>query len=133
VAVEGAAHAGNLAVLHSNTLALAPGSPSWHGHADLGEYRNQGCERPLLARKADIRKLPMSGKCRYCCKSRKSDDAENLAKIDSELSLRLQPSLARYEGRWSFLRETMWSLTSPRAKRISGPKKFRSSPKKALF
>jgi hypothetical protein len=27
----------------------------------------------------------------------------------------------------------MWSLTSPRAKRISGPKKFRSSPKKDFF
>jgi hypothetical protein len=27
----------------------------------------------------------------------------------------------------------MWSLTSPRAKRIDGPKKFRSSPKKGFF
>jgi hypothetical protein len=27
----------------------------------------------------------------------------------------------------------MWSLTSPRAKRINGPKKFRSSPKKDFF
>jgi hypothetical protein len=26
----------------------------------------------------------------------------------------------QYEGRWSFLYETMWSLTSPRAKCISG-------------
>src|SRR5882724_4632371 len=75
----------------------------------------------------------MSAKCRYCCRSRKSDDAENLAKIDSELSLRLQPSLAPYEGRWSCFCETMWSLTSPRAKRISGPKKFRSSPQKDFF
>jgi hypothetical protein len=31
------------------------------------------------------------------------------------------------------LGETMWSLTSPRAKRISGPKKFRSSPEKDFF
>jgi hypothetical protein len=29
--------------------------------------------------------------------------------------------------------ETIWSLTSPRAKRISGPKKFHSSPKKDFF
>jgi hypothetical protein len=36
----------------------------------------------------------------------------------------------RYEGQWLFLCETMWSLTSPSAKRINGPKKFRSSPKK---
>jgi|SRR6185436_3365445 hypothetical protein len=33
-------------------------------------------------------------------------------------------------GPWSILDETMWSLTSPRAKRISGCKKFRSSPQK---
>jgi hypothetical protein len=66
----------------------------------------------------DVRSYP-----RYCCKSRKSDGAENLAKIDSE---------RRYEGRWSFLRETMWSLTSSPAKRINGPKKFRSHPKKTF-
>jgi hypothetical protein len=28
--------------------------------------------------------------------------------------------LSQYEGRWSFWYETMWSLKSPRAKRISG-------------
>jgi hypothetical protein len=39
----------------------------------------------------------------------------------------------RYEGPWSILDETMWSLTSPRAKRIRSPKKFRSSPKKDFF
>ena len=38
-----------------------------------------------------------------------------------------------YEGPWSFLCETTWSLTSPQAKRISGPIKFRSSPKKDFF
>ena len=38
----------------------------------------------------------------------------------------------RYEGPWPFLCETMWSLTSPPAKRISGPKKFRSSAKKGF-
>src|SRR6476660_2090168 len=31
---------------------------------------------------------------------------------------------------WSVLCETMRSLTSPHTKRISGPRKFRSSPKK---
>src|SRR5665811_538239 len=39
----------------------------------------------------------------------------------------------RYEDRWSFLCEMMWSLTSPRTKRISGLKKFRSSPEKDFF
>jgi hypothetical protein len=37
----------------------------------------------------------MSGKGRYCCKSRKSDDTENLAKVDYWASLLLQCSVAR--------------------------------------
>ena len=36
-------------------------------------------------------------------------------------------------GPWSILDETMWSLTSPLAKRISGSKKFRLSPQKDFF
>jgi hypothetical protein len=40
---------------------------------------------------------------------------------------------ARYEGPWSFLCKTMWSLTSPRADRISGPEKFCSSARKDFF
>ena len=39
----------------------------------------------------------------------------------------------RYEDRWSFLYEMMWSLTSRRAKRISGSKKIRSSAGKDFF
>ena len=39
----------------------------------------------------------------------------------------------RYDGPWSFLSETMWSLTSMRAKRIGGPKKFRPSGEKDFF
>src|SRR5712671_2159229 len=35
-----------------------------------------------------------------------------------------------YGGPWSILDETIWSLTSPLVKRISGSKKFRSSPQK---
>jgi hypothetical protein len=57
---------------------------------------------------------------RYCCKSRKSDNTKNLAKVDFWISLPLSRSVAPWEGPWSILGETMWSLTSPRAKRISG-------------
>jgi len=39
----------------------------------------------------------------------------------------------RYEGPWSILDESIWSLTSPRVKRISGSKNFRSSPQKDFF
>jgi hypothetical protein len=56
------------------------------------------------------------------CKSRKPNDLENLAEVDFSTSVPLQS----FGGRWSFLCQTTWSLTSPRAKRISGPKKFRS-------
>jgi hypothetical protein len=39
----------------------------------------------------------------------------------------------RYEAPWSFLSEIIWPLTSPRAKRISGLKNFRSSAEKDFF
>ena len=39
----------------------------------------------------------------------------------------------RYEGPWSILDELIWSLTSPRVRRINGSKKFRSSPQKDFF
>ena len=36
-------------------------------------------------------------------------------------------------GRWSFSYESMWVLRSPRAKRISGFRKFRLVPLKDFF
>ena len=36
--------------------------------------------------------------CRYCCKSRKSNDAQNLAKVDFHKSLSLQRSIAPIRG-----------------------------------
>jgi hypothetical protein len=36
------------------------------------------------------------------------------------LVYRFKALYGRYEDRWSFLHEMMWSFTSPRAKRISG-------------
>jgi hypothetical protein len=38
-----------------------------------------------------------------------------------------------YEGPWSILAKAIWSLTSPRVRRISGSKNFRSSPQKDFF
>jgi hypothetical protein len=57
-----------------------------------------------------ISRKPMFGRF-YCCNAR----------------------WGRYEGPWSFLCKTMWSLTSPLAERISGPEKFRSSARKDFF
>jgi hypothetical protein len=39
----------------------------------------------------------------------------------------------QYEGRWSFLYESMWVLRSPRTKRISGLQSLRTSPEKDFF
>jgi hypothetical protein len=67
---------------------------------------------------------------RLCCKSRKSNNPKNLAKADPWTSLRLRSFSSRQEGPWSILDEAIWSLTSPRVKRISGSKNFRSTPQK---
>jgi hypothetical protein len=39
----------------------------------------------------------------------------------------------RYEGPWSILGDTTWSLTSPHTKRIGGPRNFRPSTEKDFF
>ena len=49
------------------------------------------------------------------------------------LLCRCNALLRRYEGLRLILAKTMWSLTSPRAKRISGPRKFRWSAQKRLL
>src|ERR1035437_6476867 len=57
----------------------------------------------------------------------------NVSGICSSRLDRCNAPQRRYEDRWLFLRKAMWSLTSRCAKRISGPKKFRSPPKKDFF
>jgi len=55
-------------------------------------------------------------------------------KISRKLMFGLLRRCVAFQGHhgvpWSILDETMWSLTSPLAKRISGSKKFRLSPQK---
>jgi len=46
---------------------------------------------------------------------------------------RCNASERRYEGPWSFLREMMWSLASPRANRISGLYNFSFFTRKRLL
>src|SRR5258708_7424153 len=62
---------------------------------------------------------------RYCCKSRKSNDTENLAKADFWPAPPLQYSAALVGSSVVVLCKTMWSHISPRAKRISGPESQR--------
>src|SRR6476660_6960194 len=71
--------------------------------------------------------------------------ADTVAKVENRTTLKISRKLIfrplccclaiqhRYEGPWSILDESIWSLTSPRVKRISGSKKFRSSPQKDFF
>src|SRR5215208_6234448 len=64
---------------------------------------------------------------RYCCKSRKSNNPKTLAKVDLPTSLLLDRFQRHYGGPWSILDETIWPLTSPPVKRISGSRNFRAS------
>jgi len=77
--------------------------------------------------------IGMSGVGRYCCRSRKSKNSKNLAKVDSSMFSLRQGLWDRYGGRWSIWCETMWSLTSPRAEHTSEPEKFHWSVKKDFF
>src|ERR1700730_12736810 len=67
----------------------------------------------------------------YCCKSRKLLSPKNLAKVDLWAFWSCVAFQSHQEGPWSILYETIWSLTSPRLRRISGSKN--SSPRKDSF
>jgi hypothetical protein len=58
---------------------------------------------------------------RYCCKSRKSNNPKNLAKVDLWTSLLLRRFSTPLRRSVIILDEAIWSLASPRVKRISGP------------
>jgi len=78
-----------------------------------------------------------------------SDDVRSwgdcVAKVENRTTLKISRKLIfrllcccvaiqrRYEGPWSILDKSIWSLTSPRSIRISSSKKFRSSPQKEFF
>jgi hypothetical protein len=87
--------------------------------------------RPLFSQEQTLlRPLVTSEKCRYCCKSRKS----NNQKISRKLILGF-PAAASLFSVTTATRDRFWMKqygvpTSPRVKRISGSKNFRSSPQK---
>ena len=68
--------------------------------------------------------------------------ADSVAKVENRTTLKILRKLIfghfcccvafqrHYGGSWSILDETIWSLTSPRVKRISGSRNFRSPPQK---
>ena len=69
----------------------------------------------------------------YCCKSRKSNDVKNLAKVDFWPTWPLQYSVTPIRSSLVVLVQTMWSLISPRAKRISGPEKISIATQEGLL
>jgi hypothetical protein len=80
--------------------------------------------------------LPLSGSI---------PELPHVAKVENRTTLKISRKLIfrllccclaiqrRYEGPWSILDEAIWSLTSPRVKRISDPENFRSSARKDFF
>jgi hypothetical protein len=77
--------------------------------------------------------LPLSGSI---------PELPHVAKVENRTTLKISRKLIfrllccclaiqrRYEGPWSISDGSIWSLTSPRVKRISGSKNFRSTPQK---
>jgi hypothetical protein len=64
---------------------------------------------------------------RFCCKSRKSNNPKISRKLIFGLLCCCVAFQRHYGGPYRFWMQTMWPLPSPRVKRISGSKKFRSS------
>ena len=68
-----------------------------------------------------------------------------VAKVENRTTLKISRKLifrllccclairCRYEGPWSISGGSIWSLTSPRVRRVSGSKKFRSPARKETF
>ena len=65
-----------------------------------------------------------------CCKCRKSNTTENLAKVDLGFCYRCIAFQRHCGDPRSILDDTIWSLTSLCEKRISCSKNFRSPPQK---
>jgi hypothetical protein len=87
-----------------------------------------GANRDMAGRSEDVRSL-----------------GDTVAKVENRTTPKISRKLIfrflccglaihrRHEGPWSISDGSIWSLMSPRVKRISGSKKFRSSPQKDFF
>ena len=91
----------------------------------IGRHVRVGSKTEVAASRQDVRFAP-----------------DTVAKVENQATRKISRKLifgllrrcvafqCHHGGPWSILDETMWSLTSPLAKRISGSKKLRSSPQK---
>ena len=99
-----------------------------------------GSKTEVAALRRDVCFAPVSGhrQAVSACPKR----ADTVAKVENRTTPKISQKLifgllcdsiafqSRQEGPWSILEEAIWSLTSPRVKRISGSKNFRSTPQK---
>src|SRR5256885_7740281 len=72
----------------------------------------------------------MSALGRFCCKSRKLNDPENLAKGDFQRAVTLRSAITPLRRSVVVFPRNDVVLTSPRATRVSVPENCRSSPQK---
>jgi len=72
----------------------------------------------------------MSQLGRYCWKSRYRSAPKISRRTIFSCPRHCDALRDRYEGLWSLLRESMWSLTSPHAERTGGSENFVRQPKR---
>ena len=90
------------------------------------------------------RRLPLRPINRYRCRASACLECADIAKVENRATRKISRKLIfgllrrcvafqrHYGGPWSILDETIWFLTSPLVKRISGSEKLRSSPQKTF-
>lgn len=108
-------------------VALVSGEKSWIISTKLAEY-------------GSVVRFSAAGHNRHHAEGPKSADI--VAKVENRTTLKISRKSIfgllcycvafqrHYGGPWSILDEAIWSLASPRVKRISGSKNFRSPPRK---
>jgi hypothetical protein len=108
--------------------------------------RNRAFRRPIPVLGNDPRYVVWKNCSRRIVREARKRDVRYWADIVAKVENRTTPKISRKqisrqlhrcnalhrrcEGPWSFSWETMRTLTSPYTKRISSPRKFRSSPQK---
>lgn len=98
----------------------------------IGIWRTSQMDREMsdVAQSGHSRERRQSAKCRFCCKSRKSNNPENLAKVD--LSAAASPFSAATESVVDFGGNDMVPHVAAH-KKLSGSRNFHSDTPKRLF
>ena len=135
--------------LRTRTLTLRATVSATYASASIGSFSKRQETRSVHLERQHAREPFAPVKClgpqRTDIQLEVRSCPDIVAKVENRTTLKISRKLIfrllccclaiqrRYEGPWSILDETIWSLTSPRVNRISGSKKFRSSPQKDFF